>query len=218
MKLSKETITLLKNFATINGNLLIKSGSKLSSISAAKSVYASAKVAETFPQEFGIYDLNEFLGALTMINDPEITFDEKFVSIKEGERGFKYFGADASVLTAPSKELKVPPADVEFTLSSDQVNMIMKTSGVLRAQDVTISGNGSKIKVVVGDKKNVTSSSYEEVVGETDAKFVAHMKVDNLKFIPGDYKVELSSRKIARFSNSFVEYVVSLEADSQFED
>lgn len=175
-------------------------------------------MAETFPQEFGIYDLNEFLGALTMINDPEITFDEKFVSIKEGERGFKYFGADASVLTAPSKELKVPPADVEFTLSSDQVNMIMKTSGVLRAQDVTISGNGSKIKVVVGDKKNVTSSTYEEVVGETDAKFVAHMKVDNLKFIPGDYKVELSSRKIARFSNSFVEYVVSLEADSQFED
>lgn len=175
-------------------------------------------MSETFPQEFGIYDLNEFLGALTLFNDPEITFDEKFVSITEGNNTIKYFGADASVLTAPSKELKVPPADVEFTLSADQVNLIMKTSGVLRAQDVTISGNGSKIKVVVGDKKNVTSNSYEMVVGNTDAKFVAHMKVDNLKFIPGDYKVELSSRKIARFSSNFVEYVVSLEADSQFED
>lgn len=197
---------------------MIKSGSKLNSISAAKSVYVSAKVSETFPQEFGIYDLNEFLGALTLFNDPEITFDEKFLSITEGHNTIKYFGADSSVLTAPSKDIKVPPADVEFTLSAEQVNLVMKTTGVLRAQDVTISGNGSKIKVVVGDKKNVTSNSYEMVVGNTDAKFVAHMKVDNLKFIPGDYKVELSSKKIARFSSNFVEYVVSLEADSQFED
>ncbi len=175
-------------------------------------------MSETFPQEFGIYDLNEFLGALTLFNDPEITFDEKFLSITEGHNTIKYFGADSSVLTAPSKDIKVPPADVEFTLTSDQVNLIMKTSGVLRAQDVTISGNGSKIKVVVGDKKNVTSNSYEMVVGDTDAKFVAHMKIDNLKFIPGEYKVELSSKKIAKFSSNFVEYVVSLEADSQFED
>lgn len=197
---------------------MIKSGSKLSSISAAKSVYASAKVSETFPQEFGIYDLNEFLGALTLFNDPDINFEDKYLSITEGTRKIKYYGADASVLTAPSKDIKVPPADVEFTLSSDEVNLIMKTSGVLRAQDVTISGDGKQIKVLVGDKKNVTSNSYEMVVGSTESKFVAHMKVDNLKFIPGDYKVELSSKKIARFSSNFVEYVVSLEADSQFED
>lgn len=197
---------------------MIKSGSKLSSISAAKSVYASAKVSETFPQEFGIYDLNEFLGALTLFNDPDIVFDDKSLSITEGRNRIKYFGADASVLTAPSKDIKVPPADVEFTLTADQVNLIMKTSGVLRAQDVTISGDGNQIKVLVGDKKNVTSNSYEMVVGNTEAKFVAHMKVDNLKFIPGDYNVELSSKKIAKFSSNFVEYVVSLEADSQFED
>lgn len=197
---------------------MIKSGSKLSSISAAKSVYASAKVSETFPQEFGIYDLNEFLGALTLFNDPDIVFDDKSLSITEGRNRIKYFGADASVLTAPSKDIKVPPADVEFTLTSDQVNLIMKTSGVLRAQDVSISGDGNQIKVLVGDKKNVTSNSYEMVVGNTESKFVAHMKVDNLKFIPGDYNVELSSKKIAKFSSNFVEYVVSLEADSQFED
>lgn len=196
---------------------MIKSGSKLNTISAAKTVYASAKVTETFPQEFGIYDLNEFLGSLTLFNDPEIEFESKYVSLIEGEEEMKYFGADSSVLTAPSKELKVPPADVEFNLSAEQVNKIMKTCGVIRAQDVTISGNGTKIKIVVGDKKNATSNSFSMVVGDTDYKFVAHMKVDNLKFIPGDYKVELSSKKIAKFSNDFVEYVVSLEADSQFE-
>ena len=198
--------------------MLIKPGSKLSTISAAKSVYASAKVSETFPQEFGVYDLNEFLGALTLFGEPEITFDDKYLRIADGSQSIKYFGADASVLTAPSKDIKVPPGDVEFVLTLDQVNMIMKTGGVLRAQDVTIAGDGSKIKILVGDKKNVTSSSYEMIVGNTDAKFIAHMKGDNLKFIPGDYTVELSSKKIAKFSNPLVEYVVSLEADSVFED
>lgn len=181
-------------------------------------MYATAPVSETFPQEFGIYDLNEFLGALTLFNDPDIMFEEKFLRIKEGGNSIKYYSADASVLTAPTKDIKLPPADVEFVLSADQVHMIMKTSGVLRAQDVTFTGDGSKLTVVVGDKKNSTGNSYEMVVGKTDSRFVAHLKIDNLKMIAGEYTVQLSSKKIAKFSNAIVEYVVSLEADSAFED
>lgn len=195
---------------------MIKSGSKLSTISAAKSVYASADAKEVFDTDFGIYDLSEFLGVLSLFNDPDITFGEKFATIKEGQNSVKYFSADSSVLTVPTKELKLPPSDVEFNLSADQMNMIQRTAGVLRAGDVNIFGNGKTITVIVGDVTNSTSNSYNMLIGETDSVFNAHLKIDNMKMVPGPYKVELSSKKIAKFSCTGLSYVCSLEADSQF--
>lgn len=218
MKLSKETIALLKNFATINGNLLIKPGSNLSTISASKSVYSTVDVKEDFPSQFGIYDLNEFLGVIALFNDPELTFTDKYVAIKEGRNSVKYFGADETVLVAPSKALKVPPADIEFKLTTEQVNMILRTSGVLRAPDVTISGDNGVLKIIVGDRKNSSGNNYVMEVGETDSVFNANIRVDNIKMIPGDYKVELAAKKIAKFSNGSLQYVLSLEADSVFQD
>lgn len=218
MKLSKETLNLLKNFATINSNLLIKPGQTLNTISAAKSVYAQVEVKETFPEQFGIYDLNEWLAALALFEDPEIEFCGKFVTIKQGRSSIKYFGADETVLTSPAKEIKVPPADVEFNLTTDQVNMIMRTAGVLRAADVMFEGDGAELRVVVGDKKNVTGNNYVMVVGSTESVFNANIRIDNLKMLPGDYTVELAAKKIAKFSSGTLQYVLSLEADSTFED
>lgn len=195
---------------------MIKSGSKLNTISAAKSVYAFAEVQEVFDTEFGIYDLSEFLGALSLFNDPDISFGEKFAVIKEGQNSIKYFSADSSVLTVPTKELKLPPSDVEFALTADQMNMIQRTAGVLRAGDVSFVGNGSTITVTVGDVTNSTSNAYNMAIGETDSVFNAHLKIDNMKMIPGPYKVELSNKKIAKFGTTKLSYVCSLEADSQF--
>lgn len=197
--------------------MLIKPGSKLNTISAHKSVYASADVKEVFDTEFGFYDLSEFLGALTLFNDPDVQFNDKYAVISEGNNSIKYFSADASVLTVPSKEIKLPPSDVEFNLTADQMNMIQKTSGVLRAPDVSIVGDGSKLSVTVGDVKNSTGNTYSMHVGETDSVFNAHLKIENMKMIPGPYKVELSSKKIAKFSIPGLSYVCSLESDSQFE-
>ena len=216
MKLSKETIAILKNFAQINGNLLIKPGSKLATISATNSIYATATVNENFTEQFGIYDANEFLGALSLFNDPDITFSNKFATIKEGRNSIRYFSADESVLKTPPNGVKFPAVDVDFELSADQLGMLLKTSGVLRVSDVTFTGDGSTIIASIGDKKNTTGNSYSVEVGETTETFAAHFNIDNFKFIPGSYKVELSSKRISRFSNGDLTYVVSMEADSTF--
>lgn len=218
MKFSKETVALLKNYSTINSNLLIKPGSTLSTISVAKSVYSTTEVKEVFDTQFGIYDLNEFLGVLALFDDPDVEFNDKFATIKQGRSSVKFFGADESVLTAPSKTIKVPPADIEFNLSADQVNMILRTAGVLRAADVAIKGDGKELRVIVGDKKNVTGNNYEMVVGETSDTFTAYIRVDNMKMIPGNYTVELAAKKIAKFTNGTLQYVLTLEQDSTFED
>jgi hypothetical protein len=217
MKLSKETVGLIKNFAGINSNLLLKSGNKLATISAQKNVMADAVVTETFP-DFGIYDLNEFLGAMSLFEDPELTFSDKWVTIEQGGNSIKYFAAEASVLTAPQKAITFPDAEIEFNMSASMLSMVQRTASVLRASDVSIVGDGSTMSVVVGDKKNATGNSYNSVVGATDKKFKVNLKVENLKMLPGDYAVSVSSKKISRFKGAGdLVYYVAVEADSSFE-
>jgi hypothetical protein len=218
MKLSKETTALIKNFAGINSNLLLKSGNKLATISSQKNVMADATVTETFP-DFGIYDLNEFLGAMSLFDDPELDFQEKYVSISQGSMKIKFFAADASVLVAPQKAITFPEAEINFTMTAGMLNMINKTASVLRASDVSIVGDGTTITAVVGDKKNVTGNSFSEPVGATDKTFKVNLKVENLKMLPGDYEVSISSKKISRFKSpaSDLVYYVAVEADSTFE-
>lgn len=218
MKLSKETTALIKNFAGINSNLLLKAGNKLATISAQKNVMADATVSETFP-DFAIYDLNEFLGAMSLFDDPDLDFQEKFVSISQGGMKIKFFAADPSVLVAPQKAITFPEAEINFTLTTAALNMIHKTSSVLRAADVSIVGDGSTITAVVGDKKNATGNSFSEAIGTTDKSFKVNLKVENLKMLPGEYEVSISSKKISRFKSptSDLVYYVAVEADSTFE-
>jgi hypothetical protein len=218
MKLSKETHNLLKNFAGINSNLLLKSGSKISTISSQKNVMASGSITEAIPSEFGIYDLNEFLGALSLFEDPELDFKDKFVTIKEAGNSIKYFAAEASVLTVPQKEITFPDPEITFTLTASTLALIQKTASVLRAPDLSIVGNGSKIIAVVGDKKNATANSYEVDLGTTDKSFKVNLKVENLKMLPGEYNVSISSKRISRFQGSGdLVYFVAVESDSSFE-
>lgn len=219
MKLSKETLQLFKNFSSINGNLLLKAGQEISTISAQKNIMASATVTETFDTEFGIYDLAEFLGALSLFADPELTFNDKFVLIQEGSNSIKYFAADSAVLVAPTKKITFPAAEVNFTLSQEDLDMIRRTSAVLRGGDLAIVGDGTKLSVVVSDKKNATSNQSVIEIGDTDGTFRVNLKVENLKLLAGAYDVSISSKKISRFKavNGEREYFIAIEADSTFE-
>ncbi len=220
MKLSKETVGVLKNFAGINSNLLIKEGSKLSTISAQKNVMASVSVPEVFDSEFAIYDLNEFLGALSLFEDPDLEFSEKSVRIKQGGNSIRYYAADAGTLTVPpAKQIQLPSEDVTFNLDASTLAMIQRTASVLHSADVSVVGDGSKMKIVVADKKNAAANAYEVALAETDKNFKVNLKVDNLKMIPGNYSVTISNKKISRFqaTGSDLIYFVAVEADSTFE-
>lgn len=218
MKITKETIAIIKNFASINSNLMIKAGSNLSTINAAKNVMANAVVTEEFPIDFGIYDANEFLGVLSLFNEPEVEFKEKFARIGDGASSVKFYAADSSVLTVPTKPIKFPDAEINFELSSTQLAAIMKTSSVLRAPDISVVGDGSKIAISVSDLKNATANSYEIVIGDTDKTFTANFRVENLRLMSLDYDVSISSKRISRFTSkdSSVTVFVALESTSEF--
>lgn len=219
MQISKDTINIFKALAAVNSNLLIKSGSELTTISPQKNVYASVTVADDFPIDFGIYDLSEWLGVMSLFTDPDVEFSAKYATISEGKSAIKYYAADSSILVVPQKAIKFPSADIEFVLSAATLAMVMNTAGVLRSSDVSITGNGKEISVVVADLKNNAANSFNMAVGTTDKIFSANIKVDNLKLIPGEYEVSLSSKKISHFKHSTVKasFFVALESTSTFE-
>lgn len=218
MKISKETIALLKAFSAINPNIMLSPGGILESISPQKNIMADATITEEFPSKLGIYDCQEFLSSISLFNDPEFEFTDKSVKISEGKSSITFWGAAENVLTLPTKKIKFPDAEINFTLPADMLEMINKSSTVLKAQDLSFIGNGTTITLKVGDKKVDSSNSYEVTVGDTDLTFTVNMKIGLLKLIPGDYEVSISSKKISKFKNAKkdVNYFVAVEADSTF--
>ena len=220
MKLSESTVNLLKNFSSINQSILFKEGTKLRTISVMKNILVEANVAEEFPRDFGIYDLNQFLNGLSLHANAELNFDnQEYVLIKEGRMRSKYFFADPSVIVAPpEKEITLPSEDVEFVLSSQQLEKLKKASSIYQLPDVSVIGEAGVIKLVARDKKNDTSNDFSIVVGETESEFVFNFKEENLKIVPGNYDVVVSSKLLSRFTNQNIDvtYYIALEPDSSF--
>lgn len=220
MKLSRETIAVLKNFSSINSNLLITPGTELNTVNAQKTIVGYAKVTEEFPVQFGIYDLSEFLGACALFETPpELKFEEKFVRLEGAASSVKFFFADPSVLIYRNKKIAFPGEDVEFTIKEQDFQRIMRASTTLRAYDVAFTSDGSgTVSVLVADKKNDTSNAFVLDLGEASSKmpFTAYMRTENMKMIPTEYRVALHRKRVSRFSSADgkLEYYVALEVES----
>jgi len=220
MKLSDNTLTVLKNFASINNSILVKQGTHLRTISVAKNILAEADIAEEFPRDVAVYDLNQFLNGMSLHQDPDLDFKEdSYLTIREGRRKVKYFYADpAVIISPPDKEITLPTEDVHFQLESTSLEKLLKAAAIYQLPDLSLIGQDNEIRLVVRDKKNDTSNEYSIIVGETDKKFVFNFKVENIKIIPGAYDVVVSSKLLSKFTNSNYNlvYYIALEPDSSF--
>ena len=222
MKISKETLDVLKNFSAINPNLVIEQGNKLSTIAEAKNIMASCEVAETFDKDIGIYDLNEFLSALSLIEDPEFVFGDQSVSIKSDLTSLTYRYADRSILTSPEKGVNMPEADVNVQLSAEVINHIRRAGAALNHPIVSITTNANETKLYlqVKDPSNSSSNIFQHEIDsdyDANAAFDFQFLISNLKLIGGDYEVSVSSKLISHWkciNNSSVEYWIALEKTS----
>ena len=221
MKISENTISILRNFSDINANILFTPGKTLQTMSTMKNIMAKADVEENFESEFGIYDLPEFLRALDSFQQPVLNFNGSAnLKIKDEKSSLsaRYAFADKSTLRYPTKVISMPDKTITFTLKDSDWESVKKLYTNLSLPDIAIKGENGKIKLVALDKKNSNSNESSIVVGETDLEFTAYIKAENMKIIPGDYDVALSKAKIAHFINRKVkvQYWIALEADSTF--
>jgi hypothetical protein len=223
MNLSNETLAILKNFAAIQPNVVFRAGQELKTIAEAKNIVAKATIAETIPQDFGIYDLNDFLSSMSLFSNPSFAFsaDGKSSTLSEGKSTLTYFFSDESSLTYPQKDVAMPPIDVSFTLTSDVLNALRKATSLLSVSTVSVEDQGAGIVVRVKDPKNSTSNSYgTEVEGNPNGHtFKFHFDIGNFKILPGDYDVSISGKLISHFKHKTlpIEYWIALEKSSTYE-
>jgi hypothetical protein len=225
MKISTDTLSVLKNFASINPSLLVRKGSTMNTVCPSSRILAEAKVVEDFPVEFAIYDMAKFLGIVSLFKTPVFEFkDTHLVISADGEggvRSVKYFYTNPEFIqNKGDKKIKMPETVVNFTLSEDDLNSILKAASVLQAPDMCVTSEDGMIVIRVGDKKNPTGNSWDLVVTEceNETPFRFWFTVDTLKMMAGDYKISIAAKSVARFEGTNVptNYWVALEADSTY--
>lgn len=221
MNISSETINILKNFSNINANLVFKPGQSLSTISEAKTIMAKATISEDFVQEFGVYDLSEFLSVMNLVDSPVLNFDDKSVLISDHTGGTKvrYYYSELDILTQPTKDITMPECEVNFNLSAENLDKIKKAAAVLGHAELMFSCEGGNITAKVFDEKDATANTFDITLDTTSTEIFKYVfSISNLKMLHGDYSVSISSKLISNWKNTNipVEYFIALEKSSKY--
>jgi hypothetical protein len=219
MKISKSTLDLLKNFSSINTGIIIREGNEIGTMNNGKSVVAFATVPEKFPVQFGIYDLNNFISTVNLFEDPDIEFGTNLMTITGGASRCSYGYAEESVIISPKNKVNFPGGEVNFTLTKDVFDRIMKASQTLQLPMLCVTtDDDSNIVLKALDPKNPNGNAFSVVVGRdlSGNKYNLFIQSDLMKMVRGDYDVSLSSKFVSHFKSADSEYFVALEKTSEF--
>lgn len=219
MKISEETFDVLKNFSTINPSILIKPGNVIRTISEQKNILSQKVVSESFPKEFAVYDLSQFLGLASLFKNPEFSFGDKEVSLIADTSRSRYTFTDPSmVISPPEKNIELVDPEITFDMSYSSLKSVINGANQLSLPEIVVRGADGKISLVATNVKNSTTNEFSVDVGQTSAIFNMIFKTENLKFMPLDYQVNISSMGVAQFTNSqnHLDYWVATEAGSEY--
>jgi len=215
MQITENTLGVLKSFTTINPSIYVKSGNTIKTISPQKTILAMAEIDDSFESSFGIYDLNQFLSTVSLFEKPDFEFTDQSVTIKNGVSHVEYRFADPSmIMQPPEKSIDLPDVVVEFELTQSVLQKTTQAANVLQLPNWSVVGVDGQITIVVGDIKNVDGNVFRYVVGETDKEFELSFKIENLRFMPADYTVRISSKGISHFSanEGKLQYYIATES------
>jgi len=224
MKISSDTLQVLKNFATINESIVVEKGKVLKTIAVSKIMQSVAKVKENFPKQFGIYDLPELLGAISLFENPDFTFGEKAVIISEGKSKIQYFYGSQAGIIAPEKEVKFPAKfEISAEISKEQIDQLMKAASVLNVEYIALTSDGKSVLLSVFNKSNdnSTGNSYSIRIAKGDgSKFRQIWAAEHLKIIPENYDLRIKANRISEFksTDSDLTYWIALDTDSSYDE
>jgi len=224
MKMSNTTLEYLKNYSTINSNIIIEPGNTLKTLSPVKNVMSECTISETFEQTIAIWDLNKFLGTISLFDSPKFEFHENHVVISDEGKSAKtkYHYAEPELIQSVTQTINMPDPVVDFRLTEGNLNQIMKAASVLQLPDLCVRNESGTLELVALDAKDSSCNTYSVDLGEVDDSapaFDFFFKTENMKMLPGDYDVEITSKLVSKFTsvNNDLSYWIALENNSNYE-
>ena len=215
--LSTQTLNVLKNYSTINSSIVFRKGNVIRTISNAENILAKYTSEESFPTDFAIYDLGQFLSGISLFDNPQLDFASgDFVTIRSGGRSAKYYFSDPEITlkSAPEKNVKFPGGDISFDISAEDLFALQKASSVYDLPDLTFDTTDGSIRLILRDKENDTSNTFEQnASGDFQGEFSLDVKIENIRLVPGNYSVKVSSQLISEWTNRDTDltYYIALE-------
>ena len=220
MQLSEKTVTVLKNFSNINQSLIFPEGSVLKTLSPKRNILAIANIEELIPKRFAIYELNQFLGVLSLFSDPDLDIKEQHVRITNGSGHISdYFFAEESMIDSPpEKELTIDDPAISFELKDSQLKAVLQAARGMQLDTIVVESNGANVSLKAVNTDNATSNTYHTDVAKSDAVFRYIFSVDNLRLLPATYNVTIAKGGIANFASidGMVQYWVATEHESKY--
>ena len=225
MIINNETVETLKNFAEINQSLVIEAGDVIKTVSEQTNVLAKAKLGQSFPQDFAIYDLNKFLGVLSLFAEPQFDFSEKSIKIQSsvdannfvaGDSVAEYQFANMSLFENErkilAKDINLPSEEAVFKLEEKYFMSIMRAAAVMSLPEIAVVANEGKLKIQAIDAKT-SIDSYAVELGNSTSNFKMIFKIENLKLMRGSYDVKISDKGLGHFKNTGreLEYWIATE-------
>lgn len=216
MKLHETTLNILKNFSSINSGLVLQKGNIQKSISPEQSILVEAVLEDDFPEQFGIYDLNQFLGNVTFFNSPDLSFENNRVVIQEGEYVLNYGGCSPSLIISPpqDKSLQLKNVDISFNLPNTVLAKLLRLSSMNSLTHISVLGKNGELRMKAHEKANDTSNDASVKIGDHDGDdFIVSFKTENLRLIPDDYAVEIAIGSFSKWTNKNgnLKYFIALE-------
>jgi hypothetical protein len=215
MKLSEHTLAVLKNFSTINSGVVIQPGTTQTTVSSDESIFVTAELEDCFPEKFGIFNLNQFLGNIMTMNNPDLQFENKCVILNDGSMYMNYYSCNPELIDTPpeGKKLVMRDPDVTFDMSNAMFTKIMRLAAMNNLPNLSVIGKNGQLLVQAHDSQNDTSNQVSSVVSDYDGKtFAFKFKTENLKIIPDDYIVELKIGLFSKFTskNKRISYYIAM--------
>lgn len=216
MKISEFTFSVLKNFTTINSGIVLQPGKHQKTLSPEESILAEVELDMEFPSKFGIYDLNQFLGNISTMNSPELTFHDKYVEMEDDTIKLKFISCDPSLIQTPKKSLDIENPDVTFDLLNSTFSKLLKLAAMNSLSYLSVIGKNGELRLMVHDLENTSSNVVSTKVAEYDgAGFHVNFKVESLKIMPDDYTVYIKEGVFGVFKSKTknVKYCIGLEIE-----
>lgn len=218
MKLSEDTVHILKNFSTINQSLQFKTGNTLKTISPLKTIFVEATIGESLPKEFALYDLNKLLAKVSLYKDAELSFDDDKINIStENKKKSDYikYCSPKVIVTPPDKSITFGAPDCSFTISQEDLEWMKRSAGISGSPNFIFESDGSSIFFIATDVKDDSADQSKIEIGTSDgSKFRVVMKVENFKLLDGSYDVSIAKKGLAQFKHKSIAitYYIAIEA------
>lgn len=191
----QSTLEILKNFAGINPSILIREGNVLRTVNAERTVFANAQVEDTFPREFGVYDLTQLLSAWSLINEPKVSYEEDHILLTkdDGTEIKLFYASPRHIKSAPNKELNLPKTIMRFNLKKVSLLEMLKASAILKLTNLYITNND-----VICRNPDGTGNEYRCPINDfdladdapEDGEYV--IDINSIRLIPDDYEVNVT--------------------------